>query len=79
MFRVSGDGHRVRVFQVPYVAMPADMTDGAGLIDPDGERTRMMTWRVAFLALTTFVAQVQEAIADRSVVYSLARRVTTTG
>jgi Na+/melibiose symporter-like transporter len=39
-------------FQVPYVAMPAEMTEGAGLTDPYGERTRMMTWRVAFLALT---------------------------
>src|SRR3954469_24578647 len=28
-------------FQVPYVAMPAEMTDGYE------ERTRMMTWRVA--------------------------------
>ena len=33
-------------FQVPYVAMPAEMTD-----DYD-ERTRLMTWRVAILALT---------------------------
>ena len=32
-------------FQVPYVAMPAEMTD-----DYD-ERTRLMTWRVAILAL----------------------------
>jgi GPH family glycoside/pentoside/hexuronide:cation symporter len=43
-------------FQVPYVAMPADMTDGAGLTDPYGERTRMMTWRVAFLALSILVS-----------------------
>jgi Na+/melibiose symporter-like transporter len=43
-------------FQVPYVAMPADMTEGAGLTDPYGERTRMMTWRVAFLALTILVS-----------------------
>ena len=39
-------------FQVPYVAMPAEMTEAAVLDDPYGERTRMMTWRVAFLALT---------------------------
>ena len=43
-------------FQVPYVAMPADMTERAGLTDPYGERTRMMTWRVAFLALTILVS-----------------------
>jgi Na+/melibiose symporter-like transporter len=43
-------------FQVPYVAMPAEMTEGAGLVDPYGERTRMMTWRVAFLALTILVS-----------------------
>jgi Na+/melibiose symporter-like transporter len=45
-------------FQVPYVAMPADMTDSAGIADPYGERTRMMTWRVAFLALTILVSGV---------------------
>jgi Na+/melibiose symporter-like transporter len=39
------------LFQVPYVAMPAELTDGAVLADPYGERTRMMTWRVAVLAL----------------------------
>ena len=33
-------------FQVPYVAMPAEMTDDYS------ERTRLMTWRVALLALT---------------------------
>ncbi|WP_139977575.1 MFS transporter [Nocardioides litoris] len=33
-------------FQVPFVAMPAEMTDGYA------ERTRLMTWRVAVLALT---------------------------
>jgi Na+/melibiose symporter-like transporter len=38
-------------FQVSYVAMPADMTEAAGLHDEAGERTRMMTWRVAVLAL----------------------------
>jgi GPH family glycoside/pentoside/hexuronide:cation symporter len=43
-------------FQVPYVAMPAEMTEGVGLTDPYGERTRMMTWRVAFLALTILVS-----------------------
>jgi Na+/melibiose symporter-like transporter len=43
-------------FQVPYVAMPADMTEAAGLRDENGERTRMMTWRVAALALTILVS-----------------------
>ena len=43
-------------FQVPYVAMPADMTEGAQLTDPYGERTRMMTWRVAFLAVAILVS-----------------------
>lgn len=38
-------------FQVPYVAMPADMTEAAGLQDANGERTRMMTWRVAVFAI----------------------------
>jgi GPH family glycoside/pentoside/hexuronide:cation symporter len=33
-------------FQVPFVAMPAELTDDYG------ERTRLMTWRVALLALT---------------------------
>src|SRR5690349_17456886 len=33
-------------FQVPYVAMPAEMTDDYA------ERTRLMTWRVALLAFT---------------------------
>ncbi|GAA4687618.1 MFS transporter [Phytohabitans rumicis] len=37
-------------FQVPYVAMPAEMTDGYA------ERTRMMTWRIAFLALAILVS-----------------------
>ncbi|WP_114422388.1 MFS transporter [Nocardioides houyundeii] len=37
-------------FQVPYVAMPAEMTDSYD------ERTRLMTWRVAILALTIMVA-----------------------
>ncbi len=43
-------------FQVPYVAMPADMTEAAGLQDEGGERTRMMTWRVAVLALAILVS-----------------------
>jgi GPH family glycoside/pentoside/hexuronide:cation symporter len=43
-------------FQVPYVAMPAEMTDGAMLADPYRERTQMMTWRVAFLAITILVS-----------------------
>ncbi len=33
-------------FQVPYVAMPAELTDSYA------ERTRLMTWRVSLLALT---------------------------
>ncbi|MEO6790208.1 MAG: MFS transporter [Ornithinibacter sp.] len=37
-------------FQVPYVAMPAEMTD-----DYD-ERTRLMTWRVAILALAILLS-----------------------
>ena len=37
-------------FQVPYVAMPAEMTEGYA------ERTRMMTWRVSFLALAILVS-----------------------
>lgn len=37
-------------FQVPYVAMPAELTD-----DYD-ERTRLMTWRVAILALSILVS-----------------------
>ncbi len=37
-------------FQVPFVAMPAEITDSYD------ERTRLMTWRVALLALTILVA-----------------------
>jgi glycoside/pentoside/hexuronide:cation symporter, GPH family len=37
-------------FQVPYVAMPAEITDDYG------ERTRLMTWRVAVLALAILVS-----------------------
>ncbi len=37
-------------FQVPYVAMPAEMTDGYT------ERTRLMTWRVAVLAIAILVS-----------------------
>jgi Na+/melibiose symporter-like transporter len=37
-------------FQVPYVAMPAEMTDGYG------ERTRLMTWRVGVLALAILLS-----------------------
>jgi GPH family glycoside/pentoside/hexuronide:cation symporter len=37
-------------FQVPYVAMPAEMTDSYT------ERTRLMTWRVAVLALAILVS-----------------------
>lgn len=35
-------------FQVPYVAMPAEMTER--LADPYTERTRLMSWRIAVLA-----------------------------
>jgi Na+/melibiose symporter-like transporter len=37
-------------FQVPYVAMPAELTD-----DP-AERTRLMTWRVAVLSVAILVS-----------------------
>jgi len=37
-------------FQVPYVAMPAEITSSYD------ERTRLMTWRVAILALTIMLA-----------------------
>ncbi|MBD2759626.1 MFS transporter [Yimella sp. cx-573] len=37
-------------FQVPYVAMPAELTDSYD------ERTRLMTWRVAILALAILVS-----------------------
>ena len=37
-------------FQVPYVAMPAEITDGYA------ERTRLMTWRVAILAVAILVS-----------------------
>ncbi|GID97009.1 MFS transporter [Amorphoplanes digitatis] len=37
-------------FQVPYVAMPAEITDGYA------ERTRLMTWRVAVLACGILVS-----------------------
>jgi glycoside/pentoside/hexuronide:cation symporter, GPH family len=37
-------------FQVPYVSMPAEITDSYD------ERTRLMTWRVVILALTILVA-----------------------
>ena len=37
-------------FQVPYVAMPAEITDSYA------ERTRLMTWRVAILAFTILLA-----------------------
>ena len=37
-------------FQVPYVAMPAEITSSYD------ERTRLMTWRVAILAFTIMLA-----------------------
>ena len=37
-------------FQVPYVAMPAEMTDDYA------ERTRLMTWRITILALAILVS-----------------------
>lgn len=46
-------------FQVPYVAMPAELTADYG------ERTRLMTWRVAILALAILVSGgVSPAIRD---------------
>src|SRR5207253_1659175 len=47
-------------FQVPYVAMPAEMTDSYT------ERTRLMTWRVALLALTILVAGAVSPIVAKS-------------
>ncbi|MGZ4455902.1 MAG: MFS transporter [Nocardioides sp.] len=52
-------------FQVPFVAMPAEMTDSYD------ERTRLMTWRVAILALTILVAgasapAVRDAVGGRA-------------
>ena len=48
-------------FQVPYVAMPAELTDGYA------ERTRMMTWRVAVLALTILISgAVAPLVVDRT-------------
>ena len=38
------------LFQVPYVAMPAELTDGYA------ERTRLMTWRVAVLACAILIS-----------------------
>jgi Na+/melibiose symporter-like transporter len=47
------------VFQVPYVAMPAEMTDSYD------ERTRLMTWRIAVLAVAILVSgAVAPAIAN---------------
>jgi GPH family glycoside/pentoside/hexuronide:cation symporter len=37
-------------FQVPFVAMPAELTDGYA------ERTRLLTWRVAVLALAILIS-----------------------
>ena len=37
-------------FQVPYVAMPAEITDAYD------ERTRLMTWRVAILAFAIMLS-----------------------
>ncbi|HEY2791100.1 MAG TPA: MFS transporter [Micromonosporaceae bacterium] len=50
------------IFQVPYVAMPAEMThDGA-------ERTRLMTWRVAILAVAILISgAIAPAIAQKSI------------
>ncbi len=38
------------VFQVPYVALPAELTDGYA------ERTRLLTWRVAVLAVAILLS-----------------------
>jgi Na+/melibiose symporter-like transporter len=61
-------------FQVPYGSMPADMTEAAGATDPFGERTRMMTWRVAALGIIilvcgVFAPQVRDAFANQVVGY----------
>jgi GPH family glycoside/pentoside/hexuronide:cation symporter len=52
-------------FQVPYVAMPAELTSSYD------ERTRLMTWRVALLAFTIMLAGataplIRDAIGGRS-------------
>lgn len=52
-------------FQVPYVSMPAEMTDSYD------ERTRLMTWRVAILAFTIMLAGatapiIRDAVGGRS-------------
>jgi glycoside/pentoside/hexuronide:cation symporter, GPH family len=52
-------------FQVPYVAMPAEMTSSYD------ERTRLMTWRVAILAFTIMLAgatapAIRDAVGGRS-------------
>ncbi len=52
-------------FQVPYVAMPAEITPSYA------ERTRLMTWRVALLALTIMLAGataplIRDAVGGRS-------------
>jgi len=47
-------------FQVPYVAMPAEMTDDYA------ERTRLMTWRVALLALAILIAGAVSPIVVKS-------------
>ena len=41
-------------FQVPYVAMPTEIT--AATADPYAERTRLMTWRIAVLALAILLS-----------------------
>ena len=51
-------------FQVPYVAMPAEITDSYD------ERTRLMTWRVGILAFTIMLAGataplIQDAVGGR--------------
>jgi Na+/melibiose symporter-like transporter len=46
-------------FQVPYVAMPAEMTDDYN------ERTRLMTWRVAILAVAILVSGALSPVVTR--------------
>jgi Na+/melibiose symporter-like transporter len=41
---------RYAFFQVPYVAMPAEITESYD------ERTRLMTWRVTVLAIAILVS-----------------------
>ncbi len=57
MFLLAASAYAV--FQVPYIAMPAEMTDDYT------ERTRLMTWRIAVLAVAILISgAVAPAIAN---------------